>query len=39
MKVLVGGATGLVGGALVDYLTASRTEILQIGRASCRERV
>ena len=33
MKVLVGGATGLVGGALVDYLTASRTEILRLSRS------
>ncbi len=34
MKVLVGGATGLVGGALVNYLTASRIEILRLSRSS-----
>ncbi|MDA0337307.1 MAG: NAD-dependent epimerase/dehydratase family protein, partial [bacterium] len=33
MKVLVGGVTGLVGGALVDYLTASRIEILRLSRS------
>jgi len=33
MKVLVGGAAGFVGGALVDYLTASRVEILRLSRS------
>jgi uncharacterized protein len=32
MKVLVGGSTGLVGSALIDYLTASRIEILRLSR-------
>lgn len=33
MKVLVGGATGLVGGVLIDHLTASRIEILRLSRS------
>lgn len=33
MKVLVGGATGFVGAALIDYLTASRVEILRLSRS------
>jgi uncharacterized protein (TIGR01777 family) len=33
MKVLVGGATGFVGSALIDYLTASRVEILRLSRS------
>lgn len=34
MKVLVSGATGLVGTALIDYLTSSRVEILRLSRAA-----
>ncbi|MFP6592772.1 MAG: NAD-dependent epimerase/dehydratase family protein, partial [Candidatus Latescibacterota bacterium] len=33
MKILVGGSTGLVGGVLIDYLTASRVEILRLSRS------
>jgi len=33
VKVLVSGPSGLVGGALIEYLTASRTDILRLSRS------